>query len=182
MSRSSLWSAAFALLFAAACGSGGSSSSSSSSGGGGTASGTVGGKSFAIASGIGHVGKDGALDLILSDAPGLCDAIQAQKFAAGTTIVQAYNLTGKAPGEFKSSDADVKYATVSATCPSGQPIGEQNVAKAGRAKTATINVTSLGDATVEGSIDVTFDDGSSVSGSFSVPTCPQSEAEKATCS
>jgi hypothetical protein len=181
MYRSSLFAAAFALLFAAACGSGGSSSSSSS-GGGGSAAGTVGGKSFAIASGIGHLDKDGSLDLILSDAPGLCDAIQAQKFAPGTTIVQAYGLVGKAPGAFKSDHEDVKYATVSPTCPSGQPIGEQNVAKAGRAKTTTIEVTTLGDTSVEGTIDVTFDDGSSVSGSFSVPMCSQSQAEKATCS
>lgn len=178
MKRASFFAAAAVLVLSAACSGG---TSSGGGGGGGTVTGTVGGKSFTIASGLGHVTKDGTLDVILSDQPGLCDAVQAQKFPAGLTIVQAYRLSGKAPGSFTPGE-HVKYATVSASCPSGQPIEEKFVEKASDSTDAKITISTLTDTVVEGRIEATFADGSSVSGSFSVPICAQSEAEKATCS
>ena len=170
------------LGLATACSSGGSSSSSDSSGTG-SFTGTLGGEAFVLRSGVGHVdAKDGSLDLILSDAANLCDSIAAKKFHVGETLVQAYHLTGTAPGVFtsKPGNEDIKYASVRTTCTLGQAV-ESNIDKKGEATKAEFTISRLTATEVEGKVTATFDDGSSVTGTFTVPICAASEAEGATC-
>ena len=103
-----------AALYACSGGSGGSAVGQS--GGDGTAqiSGTLGGESFAFRSGICRVHADGSVDVLLSDAGQLCDAITRQKFRPGETLLQMYHLTGTAPGKFTTDE--IKYASVSSSC------------------------------------------------------------------
>lgn len=169
----------FAALYACSGGSGGSNLGQSGGEGSAQISGTLGGETFAFRSGLGHVGADGSVDVILSDAGQLCDAVTRQKFSAGETLLQAYHLVGKAPGKFTTSE--IKYASVAATCPSGQPIEGTLVVQKGRATMSDVTLSSVTASVIEGNLTVTFDDGSSVTGSFSVPICATSEAEKATC-
>lgn len=141
----------------------------------------LGGKSFTFVSGFAHQSAGGSVDIVLGDVPGLCDSVKAERFKAGTTIVQAYGLSGSVPGPFVSTNDDMKYATLSATCASGAPV-EANVENASRAVTAktTISLSKL-DTEVAGEMTMEFEDGSKVSGSFVVPICSESEAENATC-
>jgi hypothetical protein len=171
--------------------SGGSSSGASSSGGsssGGSSgsstaspvSGTLGGNSFTIKSGIANVGSvDNKLDLVFASYSDLCTKLTAEKIPAGATIVQLYNLAGKAPGEFTAS-ADTKYATLLPACPSGSSVNDY-VAGASRATTTKVNIDTLTDTKVTGEVHITFEDGSQVDGSFDVPICAVVEAENATC-
>lgn len=170
----------FASLLVVACSGTSASPGDSPTSGGGQVTGTVGGEAFTFRSGIAHKGKEGSIDLILSDTEGLCDSLTQQKFHAGETIVQAYNLVGTAPGTFAAKESDTKYASLKSTCASGQKIND-HVDKAARATTSEITLTSVGATSVEGKISITFDDGSSVSGDFSVPVCGMADAEDATC-
>jgi hypothetical protein len=169
-------------LCACSGGSGGSSGLVTGNGGGeGSAqiSGTLGGETFGVRSGLGHFGTDGSIDIILSDAGQLCDAVTRQKFRPGETVLQAYRLVGSAPGKFTTDE--IKYASVASTCPSGQPIAGTLIAKKGRATKSDFTLSTVTSSAVAGNLTVTFDDGSSISGSFSVPVCPTSQAENATC-
>lgn len=131
-------------------------------------------------SGIANVGSvDGKLDLVFADYADLCTTITAEKFPAGATVVQLYNLSGTAPGEFTAS-ADTKYASILPACPSGAPVNEY-VAGASRATTTTVTVDTKTDTRVTGEVHMTFEDGSSIEGSFDVPVCGVSESENATC-
>lgn len=142
--------------------------------------GTLGGKSFTIKSGIANVGSvDGKLDLVFADYADLCTKLTAEKIPAGATIVQLYNLSGKAPGEFTAS-ADTKYATLLPACPSGSSVNDY-VAGASRATTTKITVDSLTATKATGEVQMTFEDGSTIEGSFDVPICGVVEAENATC-
>lgn len=169
---------AFALCVAA-CSSGTTSGGSGASGSG-QITGTVGGKAFAFRSGLAHVDKQGAVDLILSDAAALCDSVTQMKFHAGETIVQAYGLTGTVPGKFVPKNGDTKYASVASTCAAGQSV-EGKIDKRGDATASEFTISSLSATAVAGTFTMTFDDGSSLSGSFDLPVCAQSEAEKSTC-
>ena len=165
-----------------ACSGGSGGSNLGQSGGEGTAqiSGTLGGETFAFRSGLSRVKADGSVDVILSDAGQLCDSVTRQKFHPGETLLQVYHLAGTAPGKFTTDE--IKYASVSTTCPSGQPIEGTAVAKKGRATSSDITLSSVTASVVEGKLTVSFDDGSTVTGSFSVPVCSASESENATCS
>jgi hypothetical protein len=180
--RSSVVLPAF-LLSCIACSAGGSGVASSSGSSGGTSSfqGTLGGKSFVAQSGLAHT-TGGSVDVILSDTSGLCEALKAKRFRGGTTVVQAYNLGGTAPGAFKPQSDHVKYARVKSGCPVGAPI-DDNVETSSSASPAntTISISKQTATEVEGEMSVTFKDGSTVSGSFSVPICSESEAEDAIC-
>jgi hypothetical protein len=123
----------------------------------------------------------GSLDLVLSDVDALCDSVTQKKIHAGETIVQLYTLKGTAPGTYTAENNDIKYATVSPSCPSGQPLGETNVAGAGRIQTSAITVSSLTATVAEGTLDLTFTDGSKVSGTFSVPICGSTLPESSVC-
>jgi hypothetical protein len=166
-----------------------SSSGSTSSGGssgssGGTLTGTIGGASFTIKSGFGHMnpadGGQTSIDLVFSNVDAVCDSVTQGKLHAGEVIIQLYGMTGTAPGTFTSANGDVKYASVSATCASGQR-AEQNIAKAGSVKTSTITISKLTSTDVEGNAELSFDDGSTLSGSFQVPICSATTPETSVC-
>jgi hypothetical protein len=179
MTRVVLGSIVCAALYGCSGGSGGSTVGQS--GGAGTAqiSGTLGGETFAFRSGLARVQTDGSVDVVLSDAADLCDAVTRQKFRPGETLLQVYHLAGTAPGKFTTDE--IKYASVAATCPSGQPIEGGLVDKKGRATTSDITLSSVTASAVAGELTVTFDDGSMVTGSFNVPVCSASESEHSTC-
>jgi hypothetical protein len=94
-------------------------------------------------------------------------------------LVQLYGMAGTAPGPFTSINGDIKYAIIASGCPSGQPVGA-DVAKAGRVKTATVTLSKTSPS-VEGILDVTFDDGSSLSGGFVAPVCAATLPENSVC-
>lgn len=156
------------VLLLAACSS--SSSAPSPSGGGGSLSGTVGGKAFTDASGIANVAGDGSIDLIFSSSPSLCDALTSGKLRAGETLVQAYGLEGTEPGTFTPKHDDVKFVRIGSACASGARITD-HVEGTGRSTKSTFTISKRTSALVEGTLSITFDDGSSVEGSFSVPVC-----------
>ena len=162
--------------------SGGSSGTASSSGtvSDGPVSGTLAGKPFQTLSAVAHSGTGGTVDLIFSDAPDLCAGLKLQTFPAGVSIVQVYNLSGTAPGEFTPATGDVKYATLKDTCPSGASVND-HVAGSGDAKTTSVTIDSLTATRVAGELSVQFVDGSSVEGTFDIAMCDASEAENATC-
>lgn len=152
-----------------------------------TLAGSFGGKAFSFKSGFVHKNPaTGRLDLFFSDASELCASLERGRFAPGTTVVQTYGLVGTVPGNFKPNSDDVKYATIKASCPSGASVNS-NVESASRipvssiGTTSTIEISSLTETRAEGSVDLTFPDGSTLSGTFSVGTCSTSESEKATC-
>jgi hypothetical protein len=177
-----LVSAFFLLSVSTALACSGSSSSSGGPGGPsgtGSLTGTVGGKAFTFQSGLAYVDKQGAVDILVSDGAGLCSSVTSQKFHAGETLVQVYNLKGKVPGAF-TSDGDVKYASVNGSCASGQSV-EGSVSAKGRVTKSDFSITKMTATEVEGTLNITFDEGSTISGSFSLPICSTSEAEKATC-
>jgi hypothetical protein len=143
-----------------------------------TISGMLGGQAFNLRSGFGaRIGGE-SLDLILSSAEGLCDSTTSGKLHAGEMIVQAFGLQGTAPGVLTSDE--VKYASVASGCQSGAAV-ENNVSRASDATSASISVTRL-TTSVDGTLDIRFQDGSYVSGSFSVPFCAlQADFEDAVC-
>lgn len=143
--------------------------------------GTVNGTSFAAASGFFFVDDTGKLDLIFSDKFGICDSAKQSKIHAGETMVQLYTLAGTAPGVFTSANGDVKYATVKPTCASDAPLGDSEVAAASRATTSTVTLSVVTSTKVEGTLDITFEDGSKVSGGFSVSACSVTIPESSTC-
>jgi len=149
-------------------------------GGGGSGTATLGNKSFVVASGIARVAKSGTVSIVLSDKPALCNSMTTQTFHRGETLLQAYSLSGTAPGTFTSSLDPVKYARISDSCPSGSPINDHVVAH-GRTKTSKIMISELGSDRVRGTFEASFEDGSSASLSFDVPTCADTDAEKAMC-
>lgn len=131
-------------------------------------------------SGIGHVGSvDEKIDLVFANTADLCAGLENQKFTAGSSIVQIYNLSGTAPGALVASD-DTKYATLLPACPSGASVSDY-VASASRATSAAVTVTTKTATQITGELDITFEDGSSIKGAFDVPICSVSEAEAATC-
>jgi hypothetical protein len=143
----------------------------------GTLSGVLGGN-FVPMSGYGHINDDGSIDLILSDFAGACDSAVANRLHSGETSLQAYGLTGTAPGVFASSQV-VKYATVG-TCPSGQSV-KFFISTYGRATMSKITLSKVTAAQIEGEMSATFDDGSHISGTFTVPTCPSVLSEFVLC-
>ncbi len=145
-----------------------------------TISGTINGKSFTAKSGFGFRNKGGTVDIILSDQADACASIEKAKLHAGETMVQLYRLAGTAPGAFGETD-DVKYVTVKPTCTSGQPLGDADVASSSRATTTKVDLTALDAASVEGTLTVTFEDGSTVSGPFDFPMCSVTVPELTTC-
>lgn len=178
----SLLSIGLVMLCACSGGSGGTS------GGGLTGNGndgsaqltaTLGGATFTVRSGFGRIEKDGSIDVILSSAAGACDAVTRQRFPAGETLLQAYRLVGSAPGPFTTDE--IKYATIAASCPSGQPVEGALIAKKGRATMSNVTLSSVTSTIIEGQLTAIFDDGSSVKGSFSVPICAAPDSENATC-
>jgi hypothetical protein len=144
----------------------------------GTLSGILGGK-FVLNSGYGHMNNDGSIDVILSDLAGACASAVANRVHAGETFLQAYGLKGTAPGVFTSSQV-VKYATIDPLCPPDQRASFSAV-KSGRATVSKVNLSKVTAATVEGEMSATFDDGSSVAGTFTVPTCSSVLSEVALC-
>ena len=182
MKLAPLFACAFSCL-AVACSSGSSGSLGSSSGSSGTASfsGTVGGKAFTFQSGLAYVKNSKRVDLIFSDYAGICESTQKVHLHAGETLLQAYGLEGTAPGKFTPADNDVKYASIAASCASGQAI-EGSVDKHSDVSAADVTLSSVSSTTVEGDITLTFKDGSNVSGHFAVPVCSvDNDLEHATC-
>ena len=172
----------FVALSACSGGSGGTSGGGLTGGGGdGSAqlSAMLGGETFTFRSGLGHVGTDGSIDVILSDAGGVCDAVTQQRFRAGETLLQIYHLVGTAPGPFTTNE--IKYASVAATCPSGQPVKGALIATKGRVTMSNVMLSSVTSTVIEGQLTAIFDDGSAVKGTFSVPICATSQAENAAC-
>lgn len=157
-----------ASLVLAACGS--SSSAPGGPSGGGTLTGTVAGKAFTDASAIANLAADGSVDLIFSTSPSLCDSLTAGKLRAGETLVQAYGLEGSAPGTFTPKHDDVKFVRIGAGCGAGARITD-HVEGTGRSTKSTFTISKRTSALVEGTLSITFDDGSSVEGSFAAPVC-----------
>lgn len=170
----------FCLVSLSACSSSTSTTGSSAPTGTGSLTGTIGGSPFTFVSGLAHTANDGTLDLILSNAAGVCDARKSNKVHAGETLVQIYNLKGSAPGAFTPANNDIKYARVKSSCPSGQSV-EQNVDTSSRVATSDITVSRLTDAEVEGNLKLTFADGSSLSGTFKLPLCTYPNVEGGSC-
>src|SRR5262249_9603088 len=113
---------------------------------------------------------DGSMDVVLSDQAGACDSAKASKLHAGETLVQMYALKGTPGGPYTSETNDIKYATVRTTCTSGAPV-ETSVARAAAVTTPPITIKTVTSWSVEGTADITFDDGSAANGTFIVPTC-----------
>ncbi len=145
-----------------------------------TISGTIGGKAFAAKSGFGFRNKGGSVDIILSDRADACASVEQAKLHAGETIVELFRFAGTAPGTFGESE-DVKYATVKSTCTSNAPLGDENVASSSRGTTTKLEVTALDAASVEGTLTVTFEDGSTITGPFDFPMCTVTVPELLTC-
>ncbi len=177
-----LFSLASLVVTGCSGGSGGTSGVGSTAGGnGGNAqlSAMLGGETITVRSGLGRVGTDGSIDVILSDATGVCEAVTRHRFRAGETLLQIYHLVGTAPGPFTTNE--IKYATVAATCPTGQPVEGALIAKKGRATFSNVMLSSVTSTVIEGQLTATFDDGSAVKGTFSVPICNAPDSETAAC-
>jgi len=131
---------------------------------------------------------DGTIDLIFSDQDGACNDAKAGKLGANETIVQLYDLGangGTAPadvGAAASRDQQAKYATVTASCPSNQPVGDSsNIAKFGDAFSVDIEIKTIDDATVTGHATLQFDGGLKFDADFSSPACTVAQPEHLTC-
>lgn len=119
------------------------------------------------------------MEIIVSSMPATCDSATQKKFTGGEAIVQVYGLMGTAPDDLTSSE--VKYVTIKQSCASGAPL-DANIDKASRVKgTSTVKITAKSAAQVEGSMDVTFEDGSFLKGTFKVPSCASEMPEGASC-
>jgi hypothetical protein len=180
----------------------GGPNSSSGSSPSGTLGGTLGGKAFVFKSGFFFKNQDGTLEVNFSDKEGACDDAKESKLTLGQTLVQLSKLgvrTGTttfggvtngvtvgpaAVGDVTSPD-DWKYARVIDSCPAGTPVADavvidgQRVAiavAAGRVKDIDkkLTLTALSDTAVEGTMDLKFDDGSTLAGSFKVASCSKS--------
>lgn len=143
--------------------------------------GVINGKAFAATSGFFFVDPGGKIDLIISDKSGICDSVKQSKIHPGETMVQLYGLNGTAPGAFTSENDDIKYATIKATCASNQPVGDAEVDAASRATTSTVTISTSTATKLEGTLNLTFEDGSSVSGSFSLGSCTSTVPETSAC-
>ncbi len=184
MIRRSILACAASSALIVACSSGtnprSGSSSSGASGTGPSASGPtgeVGGQPFTFKSGYFTIndgthdtGAKGLIDVVLSTADAVCDAAMQQKLHGGETLVQLYGLEGTAPGAYVAVHDEIKYGRIKPTCPSGAPL-EANADSAGRIQSSAVTLSRVDAALVEGTIDLTFDDGSKLAGSFSVPSC-----------
>jgi hypothetical protein len=144
----------------------------------GTLSGILGGK-FVLNSGYGHMNDDGSIDVILSDFADACASAVANRAHAGETFLQAYGLRGTAPGVFASTQV-VKYATEGGSCPSGQRASFAVVTYA-QATVSKVTLSKVTASAVEGEMSATFNDGSHVSGTFTVPTCSSVLSEFVLC-
>ena len=119
------------------------------------------------------------MEIIVSSMPATCDSAKQKVFTGGEIIVQVYGLMGTAPGDLTSTE--VKYAAIKLMCASGASV-EANVEKASDVKgSTTVKITAKSDTQVEGSMDVKFEDGSFLKGTFKVPTCASEIPEGATC-
>lgn len=54
------------------------------------------------------------------------------------------------------------------SCTSGDEIGDASIGKRGRTKSSTVSITKLDDDAVDGTLTITFDDGSSVKGRLEI--------------
>lgn len=119
------------------------------------------------------------MEIVVSSMPGTCDSATQKNFTGGEILVQIYGLMGTAPGDLTSTE--VKYAAIKQTCASGASV-EANVDKASDVKgTTTVKITAKTDKQVEGSMDLKFEDGSFLKGTFKVPTCANEIPDGATC-
>lgn len=143
--------------------------------------GTLNGTPFAARSGFFFVDTDGTVALVLSDKPAICASSVQAKLHPNETLVQAYGLRGAAPGRFTSEFNDVKYARVRPTCAAGQPVGDDQIAAASRARTSTIAIATWTASALAGTLDVRFADGSSVNGRFELGACAMPPPESSTC-
>jgi hypothetical protein len=138
------------------------------------AEGTMGGMPFKLGSGFFRLDGVKGISLILSDMGGACDAATTGHIRAGGVVFQAYNLQGTTPGPLLSSHFDVKYARVASACPVGAAVSPSWVSNFGDAleNKTLITITKLSATWAEGTVDITFDDGSTLKGTFAVPACP----------
>ena len=150
--------------------------------------GTINGKPFVFKSGFFFKNEDSTIDLIFTDKDGACTDAKETKIQAGETLVQFFTLgkasDGSQPAEVGTvTSEDMKYAAIASTCATGGSVEKpENVAKAGRVTgNKTINLTALTDTNVEGSLDLAFDDGSTLAGTFKLASCEVSVPDGLTC-
>jgi hypothetical protein len=144
----------------------------------GTLSGILSG-AFELKSGYAHFNNDNSIDIILSDFDGACASAAANSLHRGETTVQAYGLTGTAPGVFTSTMV-VKYATIGPMCAPGTRANFAT-SKYGRATVSKVTLSKVTATQVEGQMSATFDDGGYISGTFIVPTCASVVNEFVVC-
>jgi hypothetical protein len=160
-----------------ACGSNPPPSGNSAGSSVGSLSGTIDGKPFTPISGM-AVLETGTVDLVFSSDADICGAVTSSKLGAGSTIVQIFGLPGVKPGTYSSDDT--KVAVIDARCASGAAVSVSYSARASSA-TTSVTLTRVDAERVEGELSLTFEDGSSFAGKFSVAPCKLSVAEDPVC-
>lgn len=147
--------------------------------------GTLAGKPFEAKSGFARVDGDGTVSLLFSSDDDLCAAAGAMRLRPGESLVQIYGLKGTAPGPFTTASPlpDIKYVAIASGCPTGAHPVPDHVAGSGRAEAMPpkVTLTVLDPSSAAGTIDITFDDGSRIAGSFAVPRCGSVLTELVTC-
>jgi hypothetical protein len=108
----------------------------------------------------------GDLNLMFGTSAISCGAVQMTCFTPGATYVQLFGL-GREPGIYTPDDS--KVATVDPSRATGAEAGVSYVTRT-VANGTTVELTRV-DTVVEGTVSVTYDDGSTFEGSFSVPRC-----------
>jgi hypothetical protein len=180
---------AAALVLACTGGGGGTTTPGTSTSTSVGITGTLNKKPFTAQSGFAHVDGVGQLTLEFSNAPDRCGDAKAAKFHSNAQFIGFYRLATPADGGLPDDQKaavgpvisdDMKYAELG-TCTSGAPVGEKDTVATGRAEKSTVTLTTLASDKVEGTLDVTFDDGSHISGTFSVPTCSGETPETSYC-
>ena len=176
-----------AFLGLLACGSddapspGTTSSSSGNPGSTSSVTGSLAASPFTAKSSVFLVDADGSVNLIMSDREGeLCATIGAGTVRPGETLVLVQSLQGTGAGDYTIDDLyeSTFFSKVPESCPSGpysaffppDPGGKGN-GIAARKTTPALHVTAHTDAVFQGTLSITFDDASTLSGPFDAKRC-----------
>ena len=145
---------------------------------GSAASGKLGGAAFAVKSGLFYISK-GQLNFILSAEADVCRDVTSKKVPPGSLQLEVYDVPATTAGTYKSPRTQGVH--VKDSCPSGAEVDKSQLEFFQSATASAITITTVNASRVDGTIDITFPDGSTVAGPFAASSCSAEPDESARC-